>query len=126
MAKRKPGTLLLVDDDPNLLALTQMLFSSDYDVVTARNGNAAWQILQTQPVDVVVTDLIMPGMNGAELAEKIKSDFPQKIPVILLTTATEMTHNLLRKGTVDAVVSKPCSVDELSSIISRAMPSKNK
>ncbi len=80
------GRLILsVDDEPGVLYSRQkILEAAGYDVLSASCGEQALTILSSIPVDLVVTDYWMPGINGGEVAEKIKADSPQ-LPVILVS-----------------------------------------
>ena len=78
--------ILFVDDDEEFLAYMAEEFSSLYEVQTARNGQKAWESIQNEPPDIVISDINMPEFTGFELCQAIKSDFHYShIPVILLT-----------------------------------------
>ena len=64
--------VLIVDDEPTVVALAaEKLEEQGYVVATARNGKEAWEIIQNAPVDLIVTDVIMPDINGRELSERL-------------------------------------------------------
>jgi CheY-like chemotaxis protein len=70
-------TILVVDDEPGLRALTgDILKNNGYRVLSAENGQQALAILQTETVDILFSDIIMPEMDGYELANRVKQDFP--------------------------------------------------
>jgi len=102
-------TVLIVDDSKDMLAFLTNILSKEYHVETAADGEEAKQILRTKPIDLVVTDLMMPNVDGLELTQFIKQspelDF---IPVILLTakTAIESRLQALEFG-ADDYVTKP-------------------
>ena len=102
-------TILVVDDNHDMRQFLKGIFSKDYTVVTAENGDKAKKILKNTPVDFVVTDLMMPKVDGLQLVQWIKknpeTDF---IPVILLTakTAIESRLEALEYG-ADDYVTKP-------------------
>ncbi len=76
--------ILLVDDEERILNfLRSKLKSSGYDVLTARNGAEAIEQLQAQEPDLMVLDLIMPGMNGFEVLKEVRTFSP--LPVIVLS-----------------------------------------
>lgn len=78
------GQLLIVDDVPQVLtSLTRLLREEDYQVHTAQNAAEALAILKKQDIDVVLTDYGMPGMNGAELLNRVAHRFPHTIRVVL-------------------------------------------
>src|SRR5262249_58614965 len=66
-------TILTVDDEQSILDLIRIEFEDDFDVVTARSGEAALDLLTHQPVDVVLLDLRMPQMGGEEFLRRLKT-----------------------------------------------------
>lgn len=84
---KKTRTLLVVDDSATILALHRsILKNAGYDVLTADDGAAAWSSLQQQAVDLVLTDIEMPRMNGLELIQKIRSTAALKtVPIIVIS-----------------------------------------
>ena len=71
------ATILIVDDEPALIALTkEILTSNGYNVLTAESGLQALEILKNNTVDLVLSDVIMPDMDGYQLANKIKNIYP--------------------------------------------------
>jgi DNA-binding response OmpR family regulator len=99
----------VVDDSQDMRHFLSTILSKDYHVLAAADGEEAKQIIRTQPVNLVVTDLMMPKVDGLELTQFIKSD-PNLdfIPVILLTakTAIESRLQALEYG-ADDYVTKP-------------------
>ena len=78
-------TLLVVDDDPDVLELTVTLLSEGgYRVLSAPSGGAALALLEREAVDLVVTDVVMPGMTGFELVERARQRRPD-LPVIYMS-----------------------------------------
>jgi len=84
MAKNK---ILIVDDEKDiLLMLGKRLIAAGYSVLTADNGRDAITIAKSKSPDLIILDVLMPGMDGSEVAEKLKDDSrTQNIPVIFLT-----------------------------------------
>ena len=96
-------TILLVDDNAELLYVMKGIFKDKYNVVTAANGQQAWEILNNTAVDVTICDVMMPDMNGWELCNRIKTDLRfNHIPVIILTA---------KKGIDDRVASYEAGAD---------------
>ena len=82
--------ILCVDDEENPLVLRKLVLQkAGYDVVTAQSADEALRLLVSQRVDLVLSDHLMPGTNGSELAQKIKSQSP-KLPVILISGMNEI------------------------------------
>jgi diguanylate cyclase (GGDEF)-like protein len=110
------GHILLVDDEPlNLKLLKRMLEIKGFTTTTALTGAEAMQLLEKTPVDLILLDVIMPGIGGYEVCQKIKS-IPElkRIPVVFLTGLTE-NQDLIKGFDVGAVdyVRKPFNVAEL-------------
>jgi CheY-like chemotaxis protein len=82
--------VLCVDDEQNPLFLRKLVLEkAGYEVVTANSGPQALRLLQSQPIDLVLSDLLMPGMLGTELARQIKSLHP-KLPVVIVSGVNEI------------------------------------
>ena len=102
-------TILVVDDSVDMRNFLANIMSRDYHVETASNGEEAEHIIRTKPIDMVVTDLMMPKVDGMELTQFIKKNPDYNfIPVILLTakTAIESRLQALEYG-ADDYVTKP-------------------
>jgi len=82
--------ILLVEDNQDLLMLMRTLLSNKYHVLTARNGREALDIIASNEIDLVISDVMMPEMDGNELTSHIKTDPAfSHLPVILLTAKTQ-------------------------------------
>jgi CheY-like chemotaxis protein len=118
------ATLLCIDDDRETLEVRQkVLRSSGYTVLTASNGIEALELLSsTAHVDLILLDYLMPGMNGDQVAENLKSTFPH-LPVIAVS-AVQLPPPMLE--IVDAYVQKGQDVEVLLSTIRKVLspPSK--
>lgn len=102
-------TILVVDDNQDMRQFLVGILSKDYEIETAEDGESAKQIIRTKQVDLIITDLMMPKVDGLELTQYIKSNADlDYIPVILLTakTAIESRLQALQKG-ADDYVTKP-------------------
>ncbi len=118
--KRLP--ILIVEDDANLReALVDTLEISRYQVLTAEDGEQALEVLASQGVGLVVTDVQMPNMTGLELLHEIKSRWPH-LPVLLMTAYGVISQAVeaMREGACDYLV-KPFEVDELLTRVARWM-----
>lgn len=107
-------TLLLVEDDPEMLAYITDILQHDYRLLTAANGQLALQLLATQPIDLVISDVMMPQMDGFQLLEKTK-EIHQDLPFIMLTARIGADDRLhaLQLG-VDDYLTKPFVEAELT------------
>jgi DNA-binding NarL/FixJ family response regulator len=112
--------LLLVDDEPGLREAVQAyLEDSGFTVVTASNAQIAWQTLEDYSPDLVITDVMMPQVDGYQFLKQLRED-PRfrKLPVVFLT-ARGMTKDRIQgyNAGCDAYLSKPFDPDELVSIV---------
>lgn len=108
-------TILLVEDNVDLLNLTRESLSTWFKVLKAQNGRQALEVLANETVDVIVSDVMMPEMNGLELTAKVKSDIEYShIPVILLTAKTTLEAKVegFECG-ADVYIEKPFSIRQL-------------
>ena len=89
MSDSKP-IILCVDDEPNSLVLRKLVLQkAGYEVVTANSAVAALDVLASSRVDLVLSDQLMPGVTGTELARQIKDKWPS-LPVILISGVNEI------------------------------------
>ena len=113
--------ILLVDDEPNLLASVKALLdSSGYDVTTAMSGRGALQAVEQQPPDVMVLDLGLPDMDGAEICRLVRDG--RALPIIVLSARAAETDKVraLDAG-ADDYVTKPFGAQELLARIRAAV-----
>jgi DNA-binding response OmpR family regulator len=107
--------VLLVDDEVEFLsAISERLSLRDIDVRTASSGEEALYLLEVDPPDVMVLDVMLPGIRGTELLKLMKQEYPL-IQVILITGADISTRDRIegmRLGAFDYLL-KPLSVEEL-------------
>ncbi len=105
--------VLVVDDEPQIRRSLQVnLEGKGYQVLTAEDGEQAVQVMAHQPPDVIVMDLLLPGIDGIELTRRIRKD--SAVPIIFLSAIGEEPKKIdaLEAG-ADDYVTKPFSVDEL-------------
>ena len=104
-------TILIVEDNAELRTFLKTVLKSKYGILEAENGKEALEIAKSHIPDLIVTDLMMPEMNGLELAKAIKEDIHiSHIPLVLLTAKTDMESKLeaLQYG-ADDYITKPFS-----------------
>lgn len=107
------GRVLLVDDDTaNLEVLSEVLRLEGYTVVCARNGAEAMACLRTAQPDVVMLDYVMPTMDGATMAQKLKSDDATREIAIVMTSGLPEDMVRPRCQVYDAFLQKPYDVDQ--------------
>lgn len=100
--------VLVVDDDPDVArALGRLLGSHGFDVRTCVSGPEALGALRALPAETVVSDLMMPGMDGVELLSQVKSQWPQTLRVLVTALAHTLNRDRLEPCAPCAVVAKP-------------------
>ena len=112
-ASKKPA-LLIVEDDPEMQAFIVRHMAPAYRTVTADNGRLALERLaKNEPFDLILSDVMMPEMDGFELCRRVKSDLQYShIPVLLLTAKTDVASKVEGLGTgADLYVEKPFSLE---------------
>ncbi|PLX48252.1 MAG: DNA-binding response regulator [Desulfobulbaceae bacterium] len=115
-------TILIVDDEPNyLIVLQELLEEEGFEILTAHNGEDALQICKDNDLDLVLTDMQMPGMGGMELLSSIKKRTPQ-LPVIMMTAFGEIEKAVaaMQAGSFN-FLTKPFKNDELLANINKAI-----
>jgi signal transduction histidine kinase len=115
-------TILLIEDELQLRDNLQILLqSAGYQVTTAANGEEGSQQIREQPFDLVITDLVMPGMDGFQVMDYLHGHRPETVVVAMTGYAsTESAIEALRKGAYD-YLTKPLDVDRMHSVVARAM-----
>ena len=126
MINGKP-LILAVDDEENIRNLITYTFEEhNLEVMTAENGKAAITILENSPIDVIITDLLMPTMTGLALIREMKKR-KSAIPIIIITAYgnTEMVKEIIAEG-VFRLIEKPLDFDILVPIVQDAIENKKK
>ena len=121
-------TVLVAEDNPDMLAFVVRQLSKDYTVLTATNGAEALRVLDGNYVNLMISDVVMPVMDGFELCKTIKSDLNYShIPIILLTAKTNIQSKIegMELG-ADAYIEKPFSVEYLQACASNLIQNREK
>ena len=108
-------SLLIVEDNPDLLMLMHQLMSTYYNIYIARNGFEALDMIRNKQIDLIISDIMMPEMDGYELTKQLKDDPDYAhLPIILLTAKREMDdeQRALLLG-ADDYLTKPFKLKEL-------------
>lgn len=106
---------LVVDDNQDMLDMLKFELDKDFDIITASDGNEALKIIENVTPSIVLTDLMMPGMDGIELCRRLKADKSTvSIPIIILTAKHDLGVKLegLTLG-ADDYITKPFNIDVL-------------
>ena len=113
--------LLYVDDEPINLQLFKYNFQKSFNLFLAESGEIALDILSKEDVNVIITDLKMPKMNGIELISKIKDLYPEKICMIVSAYSISEARKMgLDEATVFDYITKPWKRDTVADMIERA------
>lgn len=115
--------ILIVDDEPGILkALTRTFRSEAYEVLTADSGKEALDRLAEAPAHVVISDYMMPGMNGAELLKEVKRRYPDTLRIMLTGHAdTGAVMGAVNEGAVYKFILKPWNDDDLRVTVALAL-----
>ncbi|MFA6921588.1 MAG: HD domain-containing phosphohydrolase [Gallionella sp.] len=121
-----PATVLFVDDEASILSSLKRLFRPfGYRILTAENGAQGLEVLAQERVDLVVSDMRMPGMSGAQFLEKVRERWPETVR-ILLTGYAEMSATIeaINKGQIYRYVSKPWEDNDITLTVKHALQQK--
>ncbi|MDR3246990.1 MAG: response regulator [Prevotellaceae bacterium] len=128
---RKTGSVysvLLLEDDEELLDLMTNLLNVDYDVFTGTNGNEGLEIIKQENIDIIISDVMMPEMDGIIFCRNVKKDIETcHIPVILLTAKNSEDDRVEAYDSgADAYINKPFNLTVLRSRIVNLLKSKER
>jgi DNA-binding NtrC family response regulator len=120
--------ILLVDDEPNVIkSITRILQNEPWQILTAKTGREALDLMATTPVDVVLSDERMPGMSGVELLSAVSRIHPETVRIILTGHAnTQLVFQAISDGAIFRFLTKPWDDDELVAILRHAMDIRKK
>ena len=117
-------TLLIVDDDAAIRGMLYDFLSEKYECNTASSADEAFQYLEVEHYDAILTDIAMPGVTGVELLKRVQLR-DEDTPVILISgKGTEQDSDSLLALGAFAYVTKPFSLDEIERVVERAVAGK--
>lgn len=120
-------SILVIDDNQSILTLLKDTLGDDYNVLTALNGEQGLEVLKQTMPDLIVTDIMMPGIDGLELTQQLKQNkHTMHIPLVILSakrTDEELVDGL--ESGADAYVTKPFSTQYLQATIARLLENRN-
>ena len=121
-----PATLLLVDDEASILSsLRRLLRPAGYTIHTAESGQAGLDILEREPVDLVVSDMRMPEMDGAQFLEQVRNRWPATMRILLTGYAdVSSTIDAINRGEIYRYISKPWDDNQLTLTVRDALESR--
>lgn len=118
-----PQTLLLVDDEPSILSALRRLFRPcGYRILTSESGAGGLDLLGRENIDLVISDMRMPEMDGAQFLEKVRAGWPRVIRILLTGYADiAATVNAINKGEIYRYISKPWDDNDIVLIVRDAL-----
>ena len=123
-AERKKPAILIVDDDRNTREGLQRALKFHYDVRLAADAKMAMDEMAYGNVEVMLTDVRMPGMNGLELLKTVRAKYPKTICILLTAYGSvETAVEAMKQGAYD-FLTKPVNLDHLDAVLERAFQSK--
>lgn len=120
--------ILLIEDDSDVSKFLEVELSSYFEVITAADGLSGLDSARSLDLDIIVCDVLMPGMNGFEVTRKLKTDFnTSHIPIVLLTAMSTSENQLegIESG-ADAYITKPFNIKLLLARISQLIEQREK
>ncbi len=126
--QKKRETLLLIEDNSDLNHYLAKVLSEHYQVIRSVDGEEGYQLVNRFLPEVVISDIMLPGLTGLEICQKIKDNpLTSHIPVILITALSEDVHQIegLGKG-ADAYLSKPLDIQLLYSTVQNMIENRNR
>ncbi|HPR83829.1 MAG TPA: response regulator [Pontiellaceae bacterium] len=113
--------LLIVDDDPHLLESLRVVFGGLYEICTALSAEEAAVLLEQQEIDVMLLDVVLPGLTGIDFLRIVREIRPN-LPVVMISGASSIrpVMKALELGASD-FIRKPFDIDELRLIVARAL-----
>ena len=120
----KDVLILIVDDDKQMrYVLYHMIKNAGYDCLVASNGADALEFLKNNPVDLVITDIIMPEIDGIDILNEIKKNYNTNVILITAYTRDYPTYELIEKG-ADDFIQKPITGSELILRVKRVLKTR--
>ena len=115
--------LLIVDDEPTIRSVLVDTFSRErYDVFGAESASEALELLERETVDVVISDELMPGMNGSEFLALVRNKYPDTIRMILTGHASlDSAIRSINEGEIYRFFTKPCNIIDLAITVRQAL-----
>jgi response regulator RpfG family c-di-GMP phosphodiesterase len=113
--------ILVVDDEPEVLYSLRALLRREFDIHTAQSGAEALQVLQKQPVHVIMADQRMPHMTGVELLCRVQSQCPEAVRIVFTGYADiKAVIDAINQGRIYRYLTKPWDSDELRGLLHQA------
>jgi response regulator RpfG family c-di-GMP phosphodiesterase len=113
--------LLIVDDDPRILsALRRALRREPYEIFTAESTSEALRVLEAEPIDLVLSDHMMPGTTGVQLLEQVAALRPEAARLLITGWGESVDPSAIERLGIQAVIDKPWEDSALKEVLARA------
>ena len=121
-----PWRLLCVDDEPNILSALRRLFRAEgYQITVANSGAEGLQVLENQPIDLVISDMRMPEMDGARFLQQVRQRWPDTMRLLLTGYADiGSTVDAINKGEIFRYIAKPWDDQDMLLVVRHALELK--
>ena len=125
-APAKPSVILCVDDEPNILSALRRLFrAKGYKVLTAESGAAGLLALQTESVDLVISDMRMPEMDGTRFLAQVRERWPDPVRMLLTGYAdVDSIIGAINQGEIHRYITKPWDDNDITLVVRHALERK--
>lgn len=121
MAEQSKPPILVVDDEPEILHSLRGLLRMEFEVHTAQNGFEALEILQRQPIHVVMSDQRMPEMTGVQFLSQVQGESPEAMRIVFTGYADiKAVIDAINQGRIFRYITKPWDPDELRAVLHQA------
>lgn len=121
MTEQRRHSILLVDDEPEILFSLKGLLRREFDLYTAESGDEALKILQERPINVIMTDQRMPGMTGVELMRRARVSHPEAIRIVFTGYADiKAVVEAINSGGLYRYITKPWDPEDLIEMLHQA------
>ena len=123
LAAAAPPTILCVDDEPNILSALRRLFRPHgYRILTADSGAAGLAVLESEPVDLVISDMRMPQMDGAQFLARVRQRWPGTVRLLLTGYADiQSILDAINQGEIYRYVTKPWDENDIVLVVRHAL-----
>jgi CheY-like chemotaxis protein len=117
--------ILIADDQAPIRSLITTVLSKEYQVIQATSGTEALRMIRSEKPDLVIMDVLMPGMDGLTVCSQLKADpDTAKIPVLILTIIDyELNRRFAENLGADGYITKPFTAEQLKKAVSSHLPS---
>jgi response regulator RpfG family c-di-GMP phosphodiesterase len=121
--KTSAGTILCVDDEPNILSALRRLFRPHgFEVLVAESGAAGLAVMESRPVDLVISDMRMPEMDGVQFLEQARARWPQTLRMLLTGYAdVRLIMGAVNRGEIYRYITKPWDDNEILMVVRHAL-----